>query len=76
MITTPDGTTLTVSSTNTGIWELTSPANRPGVLRIKSRIEESMSASDQGIYTCTIPDSNNNTFLLNVGLYPTTFSGK
>ena len=78
MITITDGTTLTVSGTNTDDpWILASPSNRPGVLRLQTRTTSTLvTASDQGIYTCTIPDSNGNTFVFNVGLYPNGFSGK
>ena len=75
-ITTRNGGTLTVNGTNTdGPWLLASPANRPGVLRLQTA-STLVIVSDQGIYTCTIPDSNGNTFVFNVGLYPNGFSGK
>ena len=78
MITTRNGTTLTVSGTNTDdLWILTNPSDRPGVLRLQTRTTSTlMNASDQGIYTCTIPDSTGNTFVFNVGLYPSDFNGK
>ena len=75
MVTTRDGTVLYIND-NAGVWRLANPSRRPGVLRLQTRIGESMTASDQGIYTCTIPDSNDNTFVFNVGLYPNDFSGK
>ena len=75
MITTHDGAMPNINS-NSGIWRLANPSSRPGVLRLQTRVGMSMTASDQGIYTCTIPDSNDNTFIFNVGLYPNDFSGK
>ena len=62
--------------TTIGIWRVQNPSSSPGVLRLQTRSGMSMAASDQGIYTCTIPDSNDNTFVFNVGLYPNDFSGK
>ena len=74
VVTARDGTTLNIN-TNVGNLRLTNPFSRPGVLRLLT-ISGSLTASDQGIYTCTIPDSNNKQFVFNVGLYPSDFSGK
>ena len=63
-ITAPDGT-MTTSGVN-------HPYNRPGVVRFRP----SITASNQGVYTCTIPDSNDNYISLNVGLYPRDFNGE
>ena len=46
-----------------------SPFNRPGVLRIDGN-------PFQGIYTFTIPDSNDNSFIITVGVYPNGFNSK
>ena len=46
-----------------------SPFNRPGVLRLDDN-------PSQGIYTCSIPDSNDNSFIINVGVYPNGFSSE
>ena len=46
-----------------------SPFNRPGGLRLDGN-------PSQGIYTCTIPDNNDNSFIVNVGVYPNGFSSK
>ena len=51
------------------------PFNRPGVIRFRTR-ELPLQDSDQGIYTCTIPDSNGRNISLNVGLYPPGFNGE
>ena len=63
-----------------GIWNVAYPSNRPGVLRLHNRIVSTvpmlLTASDQGIYTCAIPDDNRNDFIFNVGLYPYGFNGK
>ena len=75
MVTTRNGTILNINS-NAGALRLYNPSSRPGVLRLHTRGGMSMTASDQGIYTCTIPDSNDNTFVFNVGLYPNDFNGK
>ena len=76
VITVPDGYTQS-SGGNIGVWRVTSPLNRPGVLNfITISSSTSLQPSSQGIYTGTIPDSNNNMFVFNVGLYPTGFNGK
>ena len=75
MVTTSDGVTLNIGY-NAGALRFQNPSSRPGVLRLQTRSVMSMTASDQGIYTCTIPDSNDNTFVFNVGLYPNGFNGK
>ena len=81
-ITTPDGTILTPDST-TSTLTLTNPFRRPGVLRLRSgdgtsqgRSSQPLPATAQGVYTCTIPDSNGNDISLNVGLYPPGFNGE
>ena len=63
-ITAPDGT---MPSS-----DVIHPYNRPGVVRFRP----SITASNQGIYTCTIPDSNDNYISLNVGLYLPGFNGE
>ena len=52
------------------------PYDRPGVHRLRTNDGTPLTAADQGIYTCTIPFGNNNQTAINVGLYPTGFSGK
>ena len=71
MITGLDGNTLPIG--NTGVWRVANPASRPGVLRLQTTSSSSITAADQGIYTCTIPDSDDNQFTINVGLYPSGF---
>ena len=66
-----DGNTLPTG--NTGNLRITNPFTRPGVIRLETRSELSLSPNDQGIYTCTIPDSNNNQHIFNVGLYSNGF---
>ena len=76
MITLPDEHTVYyVSSRNTtGVWTIFNPGGRPGELRIAT--PSPIPPTSQGIYTATIPDSNNNMFIFNVGLYPPGFNGK
>ena len=57
-----------------GIWRVINPFSRPGVLRV--RANGVLTAGDQGIYTCTIPDDSGNSIAINVGLYPSDFSGE
>ena len=66
-ITAPDGVDLSAL--------IIHPFNRPGVIRFRTG-ELPLRDSDQGIYTCTIPDSNGYNISLNVGLYPPGFNGE
>ena len=60
--------------------------NRPGLVRLRTQTSLTtdlknltllpFAVSDQGIYTCTIPDSNGYNISLNVGLYPPGFNGE
>ena len=78
-ITTSNGDTLNIGY-NEDLWRVQNPGNRPGFLRLQNRIPSGgpmlLTASDQGIYTCTVPDDDGNDIILNVGLYPNGFSGK
>ena len=76
VITGRDGTTLTdgAALAGGGTWRVINPFSRPGVLRV--RANGALTAGDQGIYTCTIPDDSGNTIAINVGLYPSGFSGE
>ena len=69
MITGLDGNTLS----SNGDWIVDNPKNRPGVLQLRTR---SLNTTDQGIYTCTVPDSNGNQIIISIGLYLTGFSGE
>ena len=60
-----------------GGWRLRYPSTRPGAVRfLRTPPPSPLPASDQGIYTCTIPDSTGQNIVLNVGLYPPDFSGE
>ena len=48
--------------------------NRPGVIRLLNRAN-TFPSGGKGIYTCNIPDSNENTISINVGIYPHEFIG-
>ena len=48
------------------------PFNRRGIVCL----EATPTASNQGIYTCSIPDSTDNQFVINVGVYPNGFSSE
>ena len=74
MITGLDGNTLPTG--RTGVWNVIYPYNRPGVVRLHTSSSSFLTAADQGIYTCTIPDNNDNLFTFNFGLYPTGFTGE
>ena len=73
MIIVPDGHTVS-SGDRIGVWKVYNPAGRPGELRLQTF--KPLPSTSQGIYTVTIPDSNNNMFIFNVGLYPIGFNGK
>ena len=64
-----DGNTLTSGSG----WGVNNAVNVPGFIRATNT---AFTATDQGIYTCTINDDNGNVMVFNVGLYPRTFSGE
>ena len=67
-----DGNTFPGSS----VWRVGHPYDRPGVHRLRTNYDISLTAADQGVYTCTVPDSNGNQIVLNVGLYVIGFSGE
>ena len=69
IITGLDGNTLS----SNGDWTVDNPYNRPGVLQLRT---SSLTATDQGIYTCTVADSNGNPTVISVGLYLTGFNGE
>ena len=64
-----DGNTLTSGSG----WDVNNGGNIPGFIHAT---KPAFTATDQGIYTCTISDDNGNVMVFNVGLYPTAFSGE
>ena len=64
-----DGNTLTSGSG----WDVNNLGNVPGFIRATNT---AFSATDQGIYTCTLPDNNGNVMVFNVGLYSTAFNGE
>ena len=72
-ITLVNGSTL-VHYAETDFWLIVNPYHRPGVIRI--HIRSVLPSSDQGIYTCIIPDSNGHQITLSFGLYPHGFMGK
>ena len=74
VITLPDGDTRSNDGSIIGGWWVRAPFNRPGTLRFET--SSSLTSTSQGIYTVTIPDSTNNMFTLNVGLYPSGFDGE
>ena len=58
------------------IWKMTNnPFSRPGVLRVQNKTGQ-LTASDQGICTCTISDVNGENISLNVGVYPSGFNSE
>ena len=67
-ITAPDG----VSLSGRAVY----PYNRPGLVRFRTQNNSPFPATDQGIYSCNIPDSNGHSISLNVGLYPPGFNGE
>ena len=72
-VTTPSGAILTPPTT-TPTWTVSGPATTPGLLAIETF--SPISPSQQGIYTCIIPDSNGNDIILNIGIYPHGFNGE
>ena len=82
VVTLPNGHTQSSGGSDGSIidgWKVHAPFSRPGVLRIDRQSGDRFSpltSTRQGIYTATIPDSNNNMFTFNVGLYPSDFDGE
>ena len=72
-ITTPSGLVLSPDN-DTTIWRLNNPFNRFGVLRFRTL--KNLTNDDMGVYTCMIPDDNDNILLLNVGLYRRNFTSE
>ena len=72
-ITTPSGLVLSPDN-DTTIWRLNNPFNRFGVLRFRTL--KCLTNDDMGVYTCMIPNDNDNISLLNVGLYPHNFTSE
>ena len=70
IITGLDGNTLPTG--DSGVWNVS--FSGPGVIRLQTVF--SLTAADQGVYTCTIPDSNDNRLIFNVGLYSSGFMGE
>ena len=71
-ITTPAGT---IRNQISSVWVVTNEFNRPGFLRLQThQSSPPLPHTEQGIYTCTIPDSNGRNLSLNVGLYPHGFN--
>ena len=56
------------------VLKLINSFNRPGFLRLRTVMSQTLDTSDQGIYTCIIPDSNGKNISLHVGLYPPGFN--
>ena len=54
----------------------TVPYYRPGLVQFRTQNNSPFPTTDQGIYTCDIPDSNGRVISLNVGLYPRDFNGE
>ena len=73
VVTLLDGGTRSSDGSTIDGWMVHAPFSRPGLLRFET---SSLLTSRQGIYTVTIPDSNNNMFTFNVGLYPSDFDGE
>ena len=71
-ITMVNGSTL-VPDTETDSLRIINTYSRPGVIKIESKSEQT---SEQGIYTCTIPDSIGNQIVFNFGLYSHGFMSK
>ena len=73
VVTLLDGGTRSSDGSTIDGWRVHAPFKRPGLLRLET---SSLLPSCQGIYTAIIPDSNNNMFTFNVGLYPNGFDGE
>ena len=72
-ITTPNGATLRAGGSTE---QLKITSENPGVLTVETKEAVSLSDREQGIYTCTMPDSSGTDIVLNVGVYPSGFNGE
>ena len=72
-VTTPAGLTLSPGDTKQG-WSLSPPPHTPGLLSLITSAP--ITSPQQGIYTCSLPDSNGDDIELNVGIYPNGFNGE
>ena len=72
-VTTPAGHTLSPGDT-THSWSLSPPPHTPGLLSLVTSAP--ITPSQEGIYTCSLPDSNGDDIELNVGIYPSGFYGE
>ena len=79
-ITTPDGVILHPGEQHGDFLRLHNPFRIPGALRFEPidlhHMNLPLSSSDQGIYTCSIPDSNGRIYSFNVGFYTMDFNGE
>ena len=55
---------------------VTGDGNDPGFTSLELRTGVALSATDEGVYTCAIPDENGNMWYLFVGLYRQRFNSK
>ena len=69
-ITTPYAVTLTPGESSDSVWSVSSPFNRPGVLRLRTLTSAQLSSSVEGIYTCTIPTAMGLQYPLMSGCMP------
>ena len=62
--------------TSNSVFAIANP--QPGELRIQNIVglNNSLTASDQGVYTCRIPLESGETRDLNVGIYPSGFNSE
>ena len=72
-VTTPAGHTLSPGDT-THSWSLSPPPHTHGLLSLVTSAP--ITPRQEGIYTCSLPDSNGDDIELNVGIYPNGFRGK
>ena len=72
-ITTPSGATLRAGDSTE---QLKITSEKHGVLTVETKEAVSLSDREQGIYTCTMPDSSGTDIVLNVGVYPSEFNGE
>ena len=72
-ITSPSSATLRAGGSTE---QLKITSEKPGVLTVETKEAVSLSDREQGIYTCTMPDSSGTDVVLNVGVYPSGFNGE
>ena len=72
-----DGNTFDIGQ-NMGVFSVLSIGNQPGSLRFLNRdgTHPALTAADEGVYSCRIPDETGNVVDVNIGVYRNGFNSE